>query len=54
MDVIEKGIISLWEANKFWGILITSFFDLLYGKTKSRKTRPLSVLTQEEDEAIVA
>jgi hypothetical protein len=54
MDVVERGIISLWEANKFWGILITSLFDLLYGKTKSRKTRPLSVLTQEEDEAIVA
>jgi hypothetical protein len=37
MDVIERGIISLWEANKFWGILITSLSDLLYGKTRSRK-----------------
>jgi hypothetical protein len=54
MDVVERGIISLWEANKFWGILITSLFDLLYGKTRSRKIGPLGVLTQVEDEAIVA
>jgi hypothetical protein len=54
MDVVERSIISLWEANKFWGILITSLSDLLYGKTRSRKIGRLGVLTQEENEAIVA
>jgi hypothetical protein len=38
----------------FWGILVTSLFDHLYGKVKSRKIGPPSVLTQEEDEAIFA
>jgi hypothetical protein len=41
-------------ANKFWGILITSLSNLLYGKTRSRKIGPLGVLIQEKDEAIVA
>jgi hypothetical protein len=51
MDVVEKGFFFLWGANKFWGILITSLSDLLYGKNRSRKIGPLS---QKEDEAIVA
>ncbi len=37
MDAVEKGIISLWGVNKFWGILVISLSDHLYGKTKSRK-----------------
>jgi hypothetical protein len=37
MDVVERGITSLCGANKFWGILVTSLFDHLNGKTKSRK-----------------
>jgi hypothetical protein len=41
-------------ANKFWGIAITSFFDHIYGKAKSRKIGPPSVLIQEEDEVIFA
>ncbi len=53
MDVVERNIISLWGANKFWGIPITSFFDHLYGKTRSRKIGPLDVLMQKEDEVIV-
>ncbi len=38
-------------ANKFWGIAITSFFDHIYRKAKSRKIGPPSVI-QEEDEVI--
>jgi hypothetical protein len=44
MDVVERNITSLWGANKFWGIPITSLFDHLYGKTRSRKIGPLDVL----------
>jgi hypothetical protein len=54
MDVVERSIIFSWEANKFWGIPITSLFDHLYGKTRSRKIGPLGVLIEEEDKAIVA
>jgi len=48
MDVVERNIISLWGPNKFWGILIISLFDHLYGKTKNRKIGPPSVLTEKE------
>jgi len=41
-------------ANKFWGILITSFFDHIYGKAKSRKIGPPNVIIQEKDEVIFA
>jgi hypothetical protein len=54
MYVVERGITSLHGANNFRGIAITSFFDHLYGKAKSKKIGPPSVLTQEEDEAIFA
>ncbi len=47
MDVVEKNITYLREANKFWGIPITSLFDHLYEKTKSRKIGPPGVLTKE-------
>ncbi len=45
MDVVECGITSLLGANKFWGIRVTSLFDHLNGKTRSRKIRPWGVLT---------
>jgi len=54
MDVVERGITSLWGANKFWGILVTSLFDHLNGKTKSRKIGPPNVLNEEDDEVVVA
>jgi hypothetical protein len=54
MDVVERGIISLWGADKFWGIPITSFSNHLNGKIESRKIGPLGVLTKEEDEVVVA
>jgi hypothetical protein len=41
-------------ANKFWGKLVISFFDHLNGKTRSKKIGPPNVLTDEEDETIVA
>jgi hypothetical protein len=54
MDVVERGINSLQGAIKFWGILVTSLSNHLYEKTRSKKIRPLNVLTEEEDEVIVA
>jgi hypothetical protein len=54
MDVVECGITSLLGANKFWGICVTSLSGRLNGKTRSRKIRPWGVLTQEEDEVVVA
>jgi hypothetical protein len=52
MDAIECGITSFLGANKFWGILVTSFSDHLNGKTRSRKIEPLGVLTKEENEVV--
>jgi hypothetical protein len=54
MDMVEKNIIFSWEANKFWGISVTSFFDHLYGKIRSRKIGLPCVLIEEEDKTIVA
>ncbi len=53
MDVIEKSITYLQGASKFWDVLVPSLSNHLYGKTKSRKIEPPSVLIEEEDEAIV-
>jgi hypothetical protein len=52
MDAVERGITSFLGANKFWGILVTSFSDHLNGKTISRKIEPLGVLTKEENEVV--
>jgi len=49
MDAIENGTTSLRKANRHWNIPLTSLFDHLYGKTRSRKPRPVSVLTIKED-----
>ncbi len=53
MDAVERIITFLRGANKFWSIFITSLFDHLYGKTKSMKIGPPSVLTKEEEKAII-
>jgi predicted GH43/DUF377 family glycosyl hydrolase len=53
MDVIERAIISLQGANKFWGIHVTSLSNHLNGKIGSRKIGPLGVLIEEEDEIVV-
>jgi hypothetical protein len=52
MDAIECGITYFLGANKFWGILVTSFSDHLNGKTRSRKIEPLGVLTKEENKVV--
>jgi hypothetical protein len=54
MDVVERGIISLQGANKFWGLFVTSLSNHQYGKTRSKKIGPPGVLTKEEDEVIIA
>jgi hypothetical protein len=53
MDVIERGTTSLRKANRHWNISLTSMFDHLYGKARSRKTRLTSVLIIEKDQVVV-
>ncbi len=48
MDAIENGT-SLKKANRHWNIYLTSLFDHLYGKTRSRKLGPIGMLTLEKD-----
>ncbi len=54
MDAVERGIIFLRGANKFWGLFVTSLFNHLYGKTRSKRIGPPGVLTKEEEEVIIA
>ncbi len=54
MDAFGCGIIFLLRANKFWGILVTSLFDHLNGKARRMKIEAPGVLTEEEDEVVVA
>ncbi len=54
MDAIKNGTTSLRKASRHWNILLTSLFDHLYGKTRSRKLGLIGVLTIEEDHAMVA
>ncbi len=54
MDAIENGTTSLYKASKHWNIPLTSSFDHLYGKTKSRKCGPANVLIVKEDQVVVA
>ncbi len=54
MDVIENGTTSLRKVNKHWNIILTSLFDHLYGKTKSRKHGPASALIVIEYQVMVA
>ncbi len=49
IDAIENGTISLKKASMHWNILLTSLFDHLYGKTRSKKPRLWGVLTLKED-----
>jgi hypothetical protein len=54
MDVIEGGITSLRKASRHWNIYLTSLFDHLCGKTKSRKPRLVGMLIIEENQVVVA
>ncbi len=50
IDIIDRGVTSMIEANKHWNIPLSSFVDHLNGKTKSKK----HVLMEEEDFIVVA
>jgi hypothetical protein len=50
MDAVERMITSLKKASRHWNIPLTSMFNHLYGKTKSKKTRPTSVPIVKEDQ----
>jgi hypothetical protein len=54
MDVVENGTISLRKASKQWNISLTSFFNHLYGKTRTRELGPIVILTLKEDKVVVA
>jgi hypothetical protein len=54
MDVVERRQLSLGKASNFWHIPITSLFRSLKCETRSRKQRPQGVLTNQEDEALLA
>ncbi len=41
---LKEVLLFYREINMFWGIPRTSLFDHLYGKAKSRKIEPPSVL----------
>jgi hypothetical protein len=49
MDAIENGTTSLRKTSRHYNIPLTSLFDHLYGKTRSRKLGPIGVLIVEED-----
>jgi len=49
MDVVEKGIISLRNASRHYNIPLTLLSNHLYGKTRSRKVGPISVLIAKEN-----
>jgi len=54
MDEIENGTTSLRKASKHWNIPLTSLFDHLYGKTRSKKPGLANMLTIEENQVVVA
>ncbi len=53
MDVVERGTHSLRRANRSWNIPMSSLFDHLCGKIRSRKIGPRGVLTKEEGLAVI-
>jgi hypothetical protein len=53
MEVIEAMTHSLQKVNKSWGMLLTSLFDHLNGKIRSRKMGPTNVLMEEENKATI-
>jgi hypothetical protein len=48
MDVVENGTISLRRASGQWNTPLTSLSNHLYGTTRTRKPRPISILTLKE------
>jgi hypothetical protein len=53
MDDGERGRCSLREASMSWNIFLSSFFDHLNKKTRSRKMGLRGVLTKEEDVVVI-
>jgi hypothetical protein len=49
MDAIQNVTTSLRKANKHWNIPLTSLFNHLNGKTKSRKLGPTDMLIVNKD-----
>jgi hypothetical protein len=54
MDVMERSQTFLTNANKFWHMPFTFLLDHLNGKTILKKLGSQSVLTNEEDKALMA
>jgi hypothetical protein len=54
MDVVERGTHSLRRANRSWNIPMSSFFDHLNGKTRSKKMGIRGVLIEEKDVIVIA
>ncbi len=53
MEAIERGTHSLKKEKRFWNIPLSSFFDHLNAKTRSKKMGPACVLTKEDVVTIV-
>ncbi len=53
MDAIENGTNSLRKASRHQNIPLTSLFNHLYGKTRSRKLGLVSVLIVEKNQIMV-
>jgi hypothetical protein len=53
MNVIENGTTSLRKASRHWNIPLTSLFNHLYRKTRSKKPRSIGVLIVEDNQVVV-
>jgi hypothetical protein len=53
MAIVERGTHSLRRSSRSWNIPMSSFFDHLNGKTKSKKMGLGGVLIQEKDVILI-
>jgi hypothetical protein len=53
MDVVEGGMHSLKRANMSWNIPMSSLYDHMNGKSKSRRMGPGGVLIEEKDSIMI-
>jgi hypothetical protein len=53
MDVVERGIMSFRGTSKFFNICLTSLFNNLNRKTRSKKIGLLDESLEEEEATIV-
>jgi hypothetical protein len=54
MEVVERRTHSLKKPSQFWNIPFISLFDHINGKTRFKKMIYVGVLTDKENEVIVA